>query len=765
MPESIQLSVLGPGVEGRSKSIVAQKRQNLFLEIKAEKDKSNLVAYGTPGLKLISSLGNEPVRGIWWWEARNALFAVAYNQLYQVYSNGTFVSKGTLKTTTGNVSIADNGLQLMIVDGQNGYIFQPETGELTYNFPDYILRSYTVDATTHVVTVVEPQGYVSLYRYVGQNITFITVSGDVPSGTYTITSVLGNTWTFAAASGTINGTANVNNDRAILVNETLTSRKTGQQVKVQRITGDLPVNPILGTATYTVQVPETSAPYLINGVQYVIKDVANSDFTLVGASLNQSGIVFTANVPTVTAGNFVVGKTYTIGFVGTTNFTTIGSSSNVIGTTFIATGVGTGTGYAYQSASGLGVVTDADDWLISYQDPWPATSGTLKVIDNFRSITSSYTGVNFPVANTVVFIDSYFVINVPNTKQFWLSGQYDGFNWDPLQFASKEAYTDDLQAVFVDNGNLVLLGTISQEYWQNTGSFPFPFQRIAGSPTDIGLAARWSVARCAGEMFYLGRTRRGGISVIRIQNYQPVIVSTPDLDYLFSQYQNVGDAIAFGYRQNGHEFYQISFQKEGKTWLFDATTDAWSELVSGRQTRHYANFGAQYLNQIAVTDYRNGNIYILDPQTYTDNGELIARELITPHLFADTSFNKLHVYRLRLDMQQGVGVIGGNAGEIYINTQNSEIIESQSENLLITEESGLSQRSIQPQIMLQVSRDGGYTYGREMWTSFGAIGQYLRRAEWRRLGVSRSFVFKFRVTDPVKVVIISAAAYATMAAK
>ena len=171
MPESIQLSVLGPGVEGRSKSIVAQKRQNLFLEVKAEKDKSNLVAYGTPGLKLISSLGNEPVRGIWWWEARNALFAVAYNQLYQVYSDGTFVSKGTLKTTTGNVSIADNGLQLMIVDGQNGYIFQPETGELTYNFPDYILRSYTVDATTHVVTVVESQGYINLFRYVVHEIT------------------------------------------------------------------------------------------------------------------------------------------------------------------------------------------------------------------------------------------------------------------------------------------------------------------------------------------------------------------------------------------------------------------------------------------------------------------------------------------------------------------------------------------------------------------------------------------------------------------
>ena len=70
-----------------------------------------------------------------------------------------------------------------------------------------------------------------------------------------------------------------------------------------------------------------------------------------------------------------------------------------------------------------------------------------------------------------------------------------------------------------------------------------------------------------------------------------------------------------------------------------------------------------------------------------------------------------------------------------------------------------------PQIMLQVSRDGGYTYGNEMWTSFGAQGEFLKRAEWRRLGVSRNYVFKFRISDPVKVVFIGAAAIATEADK
>lgn len=49
---------------------------------------------------------------------------------------------------------------------------------------------------------------------------------------------------------------------------------------------------------------------------------------------------------TVAAGLFVVGFTYTIVTVGSTNFMAIGASANTIGVTFIATGVGSGTGTA-----------------------------------------------------------------------------------------------------------------------------------------------------------------------------------------------------------------------------------------------------------------------------------------------------------------------------------------------------------------------------------------------------------------------------------
>jgi len=597
MPETMQLPILGPGVAGRARAVSAQKRQNLFLEIKPEKDKSNLVAYGTPGLKFFSSLGANPIRGLWWFQAVNRLFAVAYDQLVEISPDGNTVNRGTLLTTSGTVSMADNGIQLMIVDGVSGYIFQPTTADLSYS------------KTGIIVKITEP----------------------------------------------------------------LTTRKDGQEIQ---IVGDAN----LASGTYTVVTAHIDAPSMVAGTEYVIEEVGTSDFTLVGAAINAVGTVFTA------------------------------------------------TG----STPGTGVVTKANEFSIQVLNPGTAT-GTCKIINNFREIRTAYTGVNFPKAFTVTFLDSYFVVNVIGTKQFWLSGSYDGFYWDPLQYASKEAYTDNLQAVTVDNGQLVLLGALSQEYWQNTGAYPFPLQRISGSPTDVGLVAIRSISRCAGELFYLGRSRRGGISVVRVQDYRCVPVSTPDLDYLFNEYESPEDAIAYSFRFTGHDFYVINFQAQAKTWMYDATSDVWSELASGADTRHYSQRATQFENLIFASDYRNGNLYTYDALTYTDNSDYIARELITPHFFASTSFNKLHIYRLRVDMEQGTGLVVGQGQT--------------------------------PQIMLQVSRDGGYTYGNEMWTTFGQAGQYLRRAEWRRLGVSRNYVFKFRITDPVKVVMMSAAAYATEAAK
>ena len=70
-----------------------------------------------------------------------------------------------------------------------------------------------------------------------------------------------------------------------------------------------------------------------------------------------------------------------------------------------------------------------------------------------------------------------------------------------------------------------------------------------------------------------------------------------------------------------------------------------------------------------------------------------------------------------------------------------------------------------PTVMLTISRDGGHTFGQELWTTIGAQGEFTMRAEWRRLGCARDWVFKLRMTDPVKFVLIQGVIEATEANK
>jgi hypothetical protein len=63
--------------------------------------------------------------------------------------------------------------------------------------------------------------------------------------------------------------------------------------------------------------------------------------------------------------------------------------------------------------------------------------------------------------------------------------------------------------------------------------------------------------------------------------------------------------------------------------------------------------------------------------------------------------------------------------------------------------------AIEPSVRLQISRDGGKTFGNERSRPLGKIGEYNRRAVWRRNGRSSRFdVYRFIFSDPVKPVAI-----------
>src|SRR5690606_10460484 len=75
----------------------------------------------TPGLGLLLTIGNGPIRGEYY-STNGKHFVVSANKLYYVSSAWVATELGTLTTSTGPVSMADNGVSLLAVDGANGYV-------------------------------------------------------------------------------------------------------------------------------------------------------------------------------------------------------------------------------------------------------------------------------------------------------------------------------------------------------------------------------------------------------------------------------------------------------------------------------------------------------------------------------------------------------------------------------------------------------------------------------------------------------------------
>lgn len=340
------------------------------------------------------------------------------------------------------------------------------------------------------------------------------------------------------------------------------------------------------------------------------------------------------------------------------------------------------------------------------------------------------TNANFTGADKVDFLDGYFVFNKTGTGQFQITGLYST-NIDPLDFATAEGSPDLLISLIVDHRELWLFGENSTEVYFNSGNVDFPFERIQGAFIEQGIAAKNSVAKADNSVFWLTADARGQGMVMRAVGYQPQRVSDHALEYAIGQMSTISDAVAYTYQQEGHVFYVISFPTANQTWVFDAATNmwhqrAWRNPVDNSLNRHRSNCHMAFAGSNIVGDWETGNLYRMDLDVYTDNGALIPRIRVAPHV-SDPDYVYQIFDALQIDFRTGVG---------------------------LSVASGVSGND--PQAMLQWSTDGGYEWSNEHWASIGKIGERRTRVRWRRLGKSRDRVFKVTVTEPVAVAIVGA---------
>lgn len=400
------------------------------------------------------------------------------------------------------------------------------------------------------------------------------------------------------------------------------------------------------------------------------------------------------------------------------------------------------------SVTTLGVITFLGSITLNQTNFVSMSDNSLQVIivDGTAGFTYTIAGgafsvisdANFPNGcTTVSFLDGRFQSQLPNSRLFAVSASYDGTTWTPVIQGAKENTSDNIVAVEVYSGLLILWGVQSIEFWQDLGLSPLPYQRINGASSNWGLAAVWSRAEMSVTIpgnsptgtvtpviIFLGNNPSGGLQILMANGTTLIRVSDSDIENIINSFSVVSDAVALSYVVDGHPMYQLTFPTGGRSILFDALSGIWQEVQTGvaLQAVHFGTLGVVFNSTNYISDSTTGNVYQVSDNSYTDNGAAIKRQITSMHLRnggAPFSIDELY-----LDMETGVGLQAG--------------------------------QGIDPKIMMQISKDGGRTFGAERWKSLGKVGQFFSpRVVWNRLGQSRDFVAQFTMTDPVKFTLTS----------
>ncbi len=121
----IEFPLIGGTYPSRSRAASPQRTINYFPE---GATKGNMVLVGAPGYSRIKDFSKEGRGAL---PHEDKLYAVLGSIVYEFNEGLAETQIGTLLTSTGRVSMAHNGTELMIVDGQDGWLYDGTFTKIT----------------------------------------------------------------------------------------------------------------------------------------------------------------------------------------------------------------------------------------------------------------------------------------------------------------------------------------------------------------------------------------------------------------------------------------------------------------------------------------------------------------------------------------------------------------------------------------------------------------------------------------------------------
>jgi hypothetical protein len=349
----------------------------------------------------------------------------------------------------------------------------------------------------------------------------------------------------------------------------------------------------------------------------------------------------------------------------------------------------------------------ADDGV----DLYFTVEGTLWKWDGLTVSEVSQAVIASP--NAIAYINRKFIIAGDNGL-FATSDVSDGDTYNALNYAEAETAPDALVRPYVFNQLVYMLGATTTEMWTDTGSGNPPLARRDSSLVNVGTAGRFASTNTDSYLYWLGDD---------LKFYQCVGANarnktTTAISNLIEGLDSVDDCIMSSFVYQGQDFVLVVFPSADESILYSETYDYWVELGTGG--RWYGNAVMKCYGKTLVSDYRSGNVYELDKDTYDDAGDARIRVRTLPSVngkMIGQPGQQVTVGKLRLNMEVGVGLSTG--------------------------------QGVDPVLMCEFSPDGGQTWRAERFVSIGEMGDYTTPVDFWDFCTGYDVVARITCSDPV----------------
>ena len=331
--------------------------------------------------------------------------------------------------------------------------------------------------------------------------------------------------------------------------------------------------------------------------------------------------------------------------------------------------------------------------------------------------------IDLPNASTVAYINRRVVYDAVNSDLAFADLD-NALSVESNNVTSVNTTPKNTLAVAVQDQQLIVFSEDSITPYYNSGVGNPPYDVIQNATRRTGLKAIHSIAQNENYIYFLDDT----LKISRYAGLQVQSVSNTSIGRAIQGYSNPESAKGIAFTLDDNNFYCITFPNQA-TWLYKENV-GWTNLAYGAAgAPHLMNSYINLYGKHLVSDRRNGNIYELDFDTHTDNGDIIQHRRDTINVNGKTfgrPGSRVFWDRIRLVIEGGTSVITGQGS-------NAKVTMAYSDNF-------------------------GNTFGPERAISTGQQGEYGYELTWEGLGESYNRVFRFTMYEPVKCVFIGLSA-------